>query len=620
TYNSIIDHIQLLAAENLERLQTVVKEYTCSIVWDNINIAFRVESQRLDSKSHFDNGTTGSLLLVVDPDTGENAPLGSLPLEWKPPRTHTKSIIENHDSLLLISPADALLLDSCLLWQLKSIALEHIPSLSHLKRDFGPCISVDQITPRKTEQYPLPAMHIDESSLDGTIEVEDTILHTLGISNDDIRKHGLLFVDGDLLTDSLNSKTESARRNSSEPIQGRKCNIRRYGLFHQKMAGARMVINEHWGKPNGRPGSLWWEHTQLLGRKPMVAGWQSKKAAPWKQSHELIQISLAAHVLDGFRLFCGHDDLHTWASHSTMHDFDLVAQKVYENLFTSSAYEKILGWVPDRPQDKVFFNSILYNRDALLYWLFVTSIKAGDIGRVLLVLRIWMVMMRTPKTMPKYADAIFETLGRLQSFNPVLQKFFLHNWLVNLTGKPFRFKEIDLLQEHQNFWLKVIYSAKGVNKSWKWLAMIAVCIYSLRDAMKTVQSAFKISSLGVQHTVPDMTAEITLLAENLRNERIQEFVDNRAGNDSVNAVRDLLAEGSKYANSRNAFSKFKESKDIIENEGFQEGLAVGTEIDEKDVEEEEEFQEYEPTSEDLALDDEEPLYDFIDTSSPHENE
>ncbi|THU97060.1 hypothetical protein K435DRAFT_663322 [Dendrothele bispora CBS 962.96] len=38
SYNSIIDHIQLLAAENLERLQTVVKEYTCSIVWDNIKM------------------------------------------------------------------------------------------------------------------------------------------------------------------------------------------------------------------------------------------------------------------------------------------------------------------------------------------------------------------------------------------------------------------------------------------------------------------------------------------------------------------------------------------------------------------------------------------------------
>jgi hypothetical protein len=36
------------------------------------------------------------------------------------------------------------------------------------------------------------------------------------------------------------------------------------------------------------------------------------------------------------------------------------------------------------------------------------------------------------------------------------RRFFLHNWLVNLTGRPNGFKEIDLLQEHQNFWAKVV--------------------------------------------------------------------------------------------------------------------------------------------------------------------
>ena len=32
---------------------------------------------------------------------------------------------------------------------------------------------------------------------------------------------------------------------------------------------------------------------------------------------------------------------------------------------------------------------------------------------------------------------------------------FLKNWLTNLTGKVNGFKEMDLLQEHQNFWAKV---------------------------------------------------------------------------------------------------------------------------------------------------------------------
>lgn len=32
------------------------------------------------------------------------------------------------------------------------------------------------------------------------------------------------------------------------------------------------------------------------------------------------------------------------------------------------------------------------------------------------------------------------------------------NWLANLSNKPDGFKEMDLLQEHFNFWAKVWYS------------------------------------------------------------------------------------------------------------------------------------------------------------------
>lgn len=150
------------------------------------------------------------------------------------------------------------------------------------------------------------------------------------------------------------------------------------------MAGSRMVLNEHWGKPNSPwPGSLWWEHTNLLKRKPISAGWQSKKAAPWKPTHEFLQISLAGHVLDAFRIHCRHEDFDLWASHVSMEDFKAVAERVYNSLFTSAAYEEQLdAAVPVT----VLMNNILYNRDVLYYWHLVKSIKAGDIGRVILVL------------------------------------------------------------------------------------------------------------------------------------------------------------------------------------------------------------------------------------------
>ena len=186
------------------------------------------------------------------------------------------------------------------------------------------------------------------------------------------------------------------------------------GLFHTKMAGCRLTVNEHWGKPNSKhPGSgLWWENNKL-GRKNMVAGWQASKATPWKPAHELLQISLAAHIKDGYRIFCGHNSLEEWAESATKEKFNHVSNEVYKNLFTTKAYDELKQ---KSYRDTTLENAVLFNRDALFYVEFVHAVKFGDIGRVVNVLKVWMVMMRSKKTMPKYADAIFETLGRVASY------------------------------------------------------------------------------------------------------------------------------------------------------------------------------------------------------------
>ena len=61
--------------------------------------------------------------------------------------------------------------------------------------------------------------------------------------------------------------------------------------------------------------------------------------------------------------------------------------------------------------------------------------------------------------------------------------------------------------------LQVIYSAKGMNRTWKWFSMITVCIFTLRDAMRTVQAAFKITKYGTKHTVLNMSEEVQIVAD-----------------------------------------------------------------------------------------------------------
>lgn len=174
---------------------------------------------------------------------------------------------------------------------------------------------------------------------------------------------------------------------------------------------------------------------------------------------------------DAYRVSCGEASLADWAQSATMEEFDHVSNEVYQNLFSTKAYDEFTR----KPyRDTTIENAILFNHDGLFYIELVHAVRTGDIGRVVNVLKMWMIMMRTKKTMPKYADAIFKTLGCVTTYPEKLRygshtsihiivqntyyqhrKFFLHNWLVNVTGQPNCFKEVDLLQEHQNFWAKV---------------------------------------------------------------------------------------------------------------------------------------------------------------------
>ncbi len=97
----------------------------------------------------------------------------------KPRRTTTRPVFDWSSEDVLPDVETARQLTRSCLWQIKRLALEHIPSLHHLRLDLEECPEVRVIPPHKTEQYALPAMHKDESSIDGTIDVHDTLYDIL---------------------------------------------------------------------------------------------------------------------------------------------------------------------------------------------------------------------------------------------------------------------------------------------------------------------------------------------------------------------------------------------------------------------------------------------------------
>ncbi|KAJ7774418.1 hypothetical protein B0H14DRAFT_3508554 [Mycena olivaceomarginata] len=112
-------------------------------------------------------------------------------------------------------------------------------------------------------------------------------------------------------------------------------------------------------------GGLWWEHNKLLKRKTMIAALGGKKATEWKPAHKLIHISLPAHIFDGFRLHCGHNNLSGWMKSASVSEFNTVAKTVFDKPFSTTAVNEL----PARGERNITLeNIILYNRDsAVLY-------------------------------------------------------------------------------------------------------------------------------------------------------------------------------------------------------------------------------------------------------------
>jgi hypothetical protein len=202
SYSSAIGKIKALGQERLVEIIGLVRERAFMIIWDNLNIAFRVGEQRMASKDHFDNGTTATLIPLFDVE------FGGIPLDSKPRRDNRRPVIDFSHEDLLPTRQQVQELEAEQLWHIEDILFDAFPELrNRFKDEIKPATNILPIPVHQTEQYPLPAMHIDESSLEGTLLVlEDIITKTLKLSNDDLEKHGIILCAGDQLTMSLLDK------------------------------------------------------------------------------------------------------------------------------------------------------------------------------------------------------------------------------------------------------------------------------------------------------------------------------------------------------------------------------------------------------------------------------
>ena len=133
--------------------------------------------------------------------------------------------------------------------------------------------------------------------------------------------------------------------------------------------------------------------------------------------------------------------------------------------------------------------------------------------------------------------------------------------------------------------IKIIYNAKGSNRTWEWLAMVSVSIFALRDVMRKVHKEFVTPFNSTAHTSPSTVADIQVLRDYLEAHNIQSHTPAREHNDCATEARDLLDAGAAYANTPAAFRNFTHKRFKTVNKGFRSENSEVVALDESDDEE-----------------------------------
>ncbi|KAI5885344.1 uncharacterized protein SCHCODRAFT_02718945 [Schizophyllum commune H4-8] len=404
-----------------------------------------------------------------------------------------------------------------------------------------------RIAPHTTSVHPLPARPINENSKTGNADVIREFMEELGQPTtatefaDEVR-----LVAGDQLSMARLREVGEVRAGNEGGASSLRHILFTPGLFHYRINATTALLLAYLGKKNrdiSNPASLH-AHNTILRRKPIVA----TSLPSFRTSEDVINESKDARILDCALRVSGKASL---AEHVADPDLDWATLKGhaeaivdrYADARVAERYRRERERGNEDAGDQVFESAVLFLRDALLLQEFKDAIKSGDSGRVLTVLESWVFSYRGLGRV-QYANEVLILLHNYKIVWPKkIRDILLQNWLVNTTGRPDGFLEVDRLQEHLNYWIKNYFQAHGSNASWKWLGTISPCVVILRSLSNEINSTLG-ARQGKRHATPDRTKDIDELMASLARHKVYEYCPGRRFDaDDTSQVDDVIAVG-----------------------------------------------------------------------------
>jgi hypothetical protein len=118
----------------------------------------------------------------------------------------------------------------------------------------------------------------------------------------------------------------------------------------------------------------------------------------------------------------------------------------------------------------------------------------------------------------------------LYDFPPALQHAVLNNYLANTIGLLGHWLELDLLQEHFNFWIKRLFNSKSHDFDSKHLAeAVGLNIHGISSIRDRFPGIFGFKKNQGKHKNADTTNDLNALGTHYRDDHIMQYIPGRNG-------------------------------------------------------------------------------------------
>ncbi|KAJ7261503.1 hypothetical protein C8J57DRAFT_1634506 [Mycena rebaudengoi] len=178
--------------------------------------------------------------------------------------------------------------------------------------------------------------------------------------------------------------------------------------------------------------------------------------------------------------------------------------------------------------DQCLATTVNFIRMTFWYLELCSATAEGDIGRVFEVIKLLRFSFWGAGS-TNYGNELLElACNFLIEFPTALRIAVLNNYLVNTKGLSGCWLELDLLQEHFNFWIKRLFNSKNHSFDSKHLAeVVGLNIHGISSIREQFPGVFGFKQNEGKHPKADTTADINALGFHYRDDQMMRYIAER---------------------------------------------------------------------------------------------